>query len=114
MELKASTVTPRQAALILGIRLDSVYGLIWAGRLAAEKCDGRWLVDRAAVDARVRDRAMRRSLTHKPASNGRMPRLLEVAYLSPYRMSPILEPRTLKPRLKDLTASTPALEIDCQ
>jgi excisionase family DNA binding protein len=65
MELKASTVTPRQAALILGIRLDSVYGLIWAGRLAAEKCDGRWLVDRAAVDARVRDRAMRRSLTHK-------------------------------------------------
>ena len=63
-EVNAVTVTPRQAALILGIRLDSVYSLIWAGRLAAEKCDGRWRVDRAAAEARIRDRTTKESLTH--------------------------------------------------
>lgn len=52
------TVTPRESAAILGIRLDSVYSLIWAGRLAAEKRDGRWLVDKAALDARVQFKAI--------------------------------------------------------
>jgi excisionase family DNA binding protein len=54
-------VSPREAAEMLGIRMDTVYGLIWARRLQAEKRDGRWLVDRAAVVARTRDRATKHS-----------------------------------------------------
>lgn len=52
-----TTVSAREAAQLLGIRLDAVYGLIWAARLTALKRDGRWLVDRAAVDERVKARA---------------------------------------------------------
>lgn len=48
-----SFCSPRKAAQTLGIRLDAVYGLIWAGRLQAEKRDGRWLVSQSAVEARV-------------------------------------------------------------
>lgn len=59
-----ANVSPREAAWILGIRLDSVYSLIWAGRLQAEKKDGRWLVDREAVDAKVRKRTAKRSMSH--------------------------------------------------
>jgi excisionase family DNA binding protein len=51
-----ATMSPREAAQTLGIRLDAVYSLIWAGRLLAEKQNGRWLVSRGAVDARARDR----------------------------------------------------------
>ena len=56
-----TSVSPREAARLLGIRLDAVYGLIWSGKLKAEKRDGRWLVGRAAVDTRIRDRTTRRS-----------------------------------------------------
>jgi len=54
------SVSPREAAQMLGTRLDEVYSLIWAGKLPAEKRDGRWLVSRAAVDARVRRKEINR------------------------------------------------------
>jgi excisionase family DNA binding protein len=47
-------MSPREAAQMLGTRLDAVYSLIWAGRLQAEKQDGRWLVSRTAVAARMK------------------------------------------------------------
>jgi len=53
MQSKAMTFTPREAAIILGIRLDSVYSLIWAGRLAAEKRDGQWRIEKGSVEARL-------------------------------------------------------------
>lgn len=58
-----ATVSAREAAQLLGIRLDAVYGLIWATRLAAVKRDGRWFVDRAAVDTRAKGRAARDATT---------------------------------------------------
>jgi excisionase family DNA binding protein len=45
-------VTPREAAQLLGVRLDTIYGLIWAGKLQAEKKDGRWLISVAAIHQR--------------------------------------------------------------
>jgi excisionase family DNA binding protein len=54
-----STMTPREVARTLGIRLDAVYSLIWAGKLLAEKAEGRWLVSQAAVQARADSRAHR-------------------------------------------------------
>jgi excisionase family DNA binding protein len=47
-------VTPRKAAQKLGIRLDAVYSLIWAGRLPARKVDGLWRIPIAAVEERIR------------------------------------------------------------
>jgi hypothetical protein len=52
-------MTPRQAAQKLGMRLDSIYSLIWAGRLIAFKRDGRWWVAASSVDARLKQREAR-------------------------------------------------------
>ena len=62
---KSQTVSTRTAAQLLGIRLDAVYGLIWAARLSAEKRDGRWLVDKAAVNERVKARSNRQRVTRE-------------------------------------------------
>lgn len=55
-------LTPREVAQLLGVRLDTVYARIWAGKLESQKRDGRWLVDRDAVNARIRERARKQSL----------------------------------------------------
>jgi excisionase family DNA binding protein len=38
---------------MLGIRLDSIYSLIWAGRLEAKKVGGCWLIPASAVEERM-------------------------------------------------------------
>jgi hypothetical protein len=51
--------TPRQAAARLEQRLDSIYALLWAGRLrGARKVDGRRLIPTAAVDAKLKARSL--------------------------------------------------------
>ena len=57
-------ITPRQAAAKLGIRLDGVYGRLWAGRLRARKVDGRWLI----LEADILQQARRRSGTARKLS----------------------------------------------
>ena len=42
-------ISPREAAMRLGIRLDSLYPLLRIGRLAARKKDGRWLINAADI-----------------------------------------------------------------
>jgi excisionase family DNA binding protein len=42
-------MTPKEAAQKLGVRLDYLYPLIWAGKLEARKVDGRWLIPQTAV-----------------------------------------------------------------
>ena len=49
-----ASVSPREAAQMMGMRLDAVYSLIWANRLPADKHDGRWFVLRSAVEARLK------------------------------------------------------------
>lgn len=51
---KSKEMSARAAAVRLGLRLDSLYALIWAGKLEAHKLDGRWRVLASAVDARLR------------------------------------------------------------
>lgn len=53
---KEKGLSPREAAQRLHIRLDSVYSLIWAGKLEAHKLDGRWCVPLDAVDMRLKTR----------------------------------------------------------
>ena len=47
---KTEDMTPRDAARRLGIRLDTVYALVWTGRLAAHKSDCRWRIAASAVE----------------------------------------------------------------
>lgn len=51
-----SSVSPCEAARILGIRLDTLYQKLWAGKIPASKVDGRWRIPAAAVEARLKAR----------------------------------------------------------
>lgn len=53
---KVKELSPREVAQRLCVRLDSVYSLIWAGKLKAHKLDGRWRIPVEAVEARLRQR----------------------------------------------------------
>jgi excisionase family DNA binding protein len=51
---KQKDISPREAATRLRVRLDSLYALIWAGKLMAHKLEGRWRVSVSAVEERLR------------------------------------------------------------
>jgi excisionase family DNA binding protein len=46
-------ITPREAARVLGIRLDSVYSLLWSGKLRGRIVQGKWRIPSAAVQERA-------------------------------------------------------------
>ena len=56
---KEEMLKPREAARVLGTRLDSIYSAIWAGKLTAKKQDGRWLIPASAIEARLKGREVR-------------------------------------------------------
>ena len=60
-----SELTPREAAQKLGISLDSVYSLIWAGKLSANRHDGRWSIPVSAVEDRIRARRAQHGLRRR-------------------------------------------------
>jgi hypothetical protein len=43
-------LSTRQAAILLGVRLESLYKLIYASRLLATKVNGVWEVDAASIE----------------------------------------------------------------
>ncbi len=49
-------LTAQQATRKLGITMDALYRLIYAGRLPARKENKRWLIPSKAVDARLKQR----------------------------------------------------------
>ncbi len=56
MSKSARDLSPREAAERLRVRLDTLYALIWAGKLEAHKLDGRWRIPFSAVEARLKQR----------------------------------------------------------
>lgn len=70
------TMTIREVAMLLGIRLGSVYTLVWGGTLKASKADGEWLVDRESVEAYQAQRNARRAQIRR--SPCRSVRVIEV------------------------------------
>ena len=56
MQGHAETLSPRQAAVRLGIRLDALYSLLWAGKLTGNKHNGRWMIPVSAVTERLKAR----------------------------------------------------------
>ena len=51
------TLLPREAAQRLGVSLQAVYALIWAGKLAGRKQGPSWAIPLSAVEARLKQRA---------------------------------------------------------
>ncbi len=52
-------LTVSQASRTLGITLDYIYRLIYAGKLAARKSEGRWLIPVSAIESRLKAREAR-------------------------------------------------------
>lgn len=51
-------LTAQQATRRLGITMDALYRLIYAGRLPARKERKRWLIPAQAVEARLKQRGV--------------------------------------------------------
>lgn len=51
-----NSLSPCETARILGIRLDTLYQKLWAGKIPASKVDGRWRIPASAVQARLKAR----------------------------------------------------------
>lgn len=49
-------LAPKDAAQRLGVRLDSIYSLIWAGKIEAHKLDGRWRIPSEVIEQRLKQR----------------------------------------------------------
>jgi excisionase family DNA binding protein len=52
----AKELTVVEASRKLGLTLDTLYRLIYAGRLPARKADRRWLIPADAVEERLKRR----------------------------------------------------------
>lgn len=50
--MEKQTLTVRQAAIDLGVRLETIYSLIWAGKLTAHKENGCWRIPAVEIAAR--------------------------------------------------------------
>jgi excisionase family DNA binding protein len=52
-----NTVSVREAANALGLRIGAIYESLWSGRIAGHLVNGRWRVSKSAVNQRLRERA---------------------------------------------------------
>lgn len=57
MEQKQA-LSPSEFARAAGLSMQHVYSLLAAGRLQAEKCDGRWSIAAAELDKRQQREAV--------------------------------------------------------
>ena len=53
--MKEPEISVAEAARRLGVTITYVYTLVWAGKLAARKENGRWLVSAEEVGERARE-----------------------------------------------------------
>jgi excisionase family DNA binding protein len=59
---KDRCVSPNAAARRLGISVDYLYKLLWAGKLQGQKINERWRVPLAAIEDRLKQREERGAL----------------------------------------------------
>ena len=53
MRMKKTEMTAIEAARILGVGLDYLYGLIWAGKLEGRKEGRKWIIPASSVESRL-------------------------------------------------------------
>lgn len=56
---RGQELTPAETARKLGITLDAVYRLVYAGKLPARKVHNRWVLPLEAVSARLKAKEAR-------------------------------------------------------
>ena len=56
MESETPRLTPREAAVELGVSLNQVYQLIWSEKLPAERLNSGWRISVEAIEARLKQR----------------------------------------------------------
>jgi len=54
--MKSKTVSVPEAARTLGMCLEGVYRLLYAGRLEARKVEGKWRISEVAVQTKAKER----------------------------------------------------------
>jgi len=54
--VRAKEMTATQSCRRLGITLDALYRLLYAGKLPGRKIEGVWRIPAAAIDARLKKR----------------------------------------------------------
>jgi hypothetical protein len=52
-------MTATQVSGALGITMDSIYRLLYAGKLKGRKFDGRWIISAESVEARIKAKEAR-------------------------------------------------------
>jgi len=62
-------ISPREAAKQLHISLNATYAAVWAGRLRAEKRDGKWLISVEAVEEHLQRRRSRDKAKNAPSES---------------------------------------------
>lgn len=60
------TVGATEAARRLGVSLQQVHRLLWAGTLAADKVNGRWQVPISEIEKRARRQEQRNNYSSVP------------------------------------------------
>ena len=76
-------MTVRETAILLGIRIGSVYSLVWAGTLKAAKAEKEWIVDPESVEAYRAQRDARRERIRRAQSRSLVGRsVIDVPALS--------------------------------
>ncbi len=66
-----TTLSPREAANRLGITLNAVYAMLWAGKIEAEMRQNRWYISAAAVENRLARKTQAGSAVNDPVRQGR-------------------------------------------
>lgn len=75
MDEKHDSISVREMATSLGLRLGTCYGLLWDGVVRGEKAEnGEWRVDRESVE-RYR---LRRTLRHASSRDAMQNRAIDV------------------------------------
>ena len=63
------TLTPREAAVVLGCGIERLYELLYSQKIAATKTNDRWVIPASSIESRLQQReAQRRGLQRRGAS----------------------------------------------
>jgi hypothetical protein len=54
------TLTPREAAVVLGCGMKRLYELLYSQKIQAKKINDRWVIPATAIESRLKERESRR------------------------------------------------------
>ena len=58
------TLTPREAAVVLGCGMKRLYELLYSQKIQATKTNDRWAIPASAIESRLKERKSKRPSVH--------------------------------------------------